>query len=285
MKLSANSCSNTHPTGWRLHCVNDAAPRHPALWRQPLLPVAQRKRLATKPMPHRAVLKVFIMLVLAFILLKLWSLACFNENRVLSLDDVRKPSRGLRGGAANASSARTQVAVTVAASPLTTVSKGLRGPVAALSPLSFQAMDTGLEDDRAIDPEDVHEGPVVLSGHMRMEVPDPQAFLSDTEAHNAVLESLSHILDIRSDFISLEASWSGSMLMMSSQEAARYLDTSVDIDYSVTLQPHHVVSPMSLTYIVNSQTAAQISSTIQEELTSVKGHDYVVKVLEHKIAL
>jgi len=142
-----------------------------------------------------------------------------------------------------------------------------------------------MDDNRVLDLEGTYSGPVVLSGQMRMEVPDPQTFLSDTSARDAVLQGISHILDIRSDYISLEASWSGSMLMMSSHEAAQHIDRSVDIDYSVRLQPHLVVSPMSLIYMVNSQAAAEISSTIQDELTAIKGEDYIVKVLEHKIAL
>lgn len=230
-------------------------------------------------------LSCFILLVCTFILVKLLSLACFRETSPTALENsaVEAPIRRLRGEAATADSARTRVPVTVAASPQTSVSHNLRRSVATL-PLSSQAMEAELEDNRVIDAEGARSGPIFLYGHMRMEVPDPQAFLSDTDARNAVLEGISHILGIRSDYISLEASWAGSMLLMS-HESAHHIDRSVDLDYSVALQPHHAVSPASLIYMVNSQAAAEISSTIQEELTGAKGHGYIVKVLEHKIAL
>lgn len=251
------------------------------------MPVAQRKRPAARPMVHRVVLKVSIMLVWAFTLVKLWSLAhCDTTNTAAGENaSVHMPRRRLRGTTVSADLARTPVLVTTAVSPQTAVSSSLRGSVATSFPFSIETLGARMEDDRVLQPEVPYSGPLVLSGHMRMEVPDPQSFLSDTDAHNAVIDGIAHILDIRSDHISLEVSWSGSMLMMSSHELARHIDRSVDVDYYVRLQPHLVVSPMSLIYMVNSQVAEEISSTIQEELTAIKGQGYIVKVLENKIAL
>jgi len=228
-------------------------------------------------------LKAAVMSVWVFVLVKLWSFGCFHENTINAA--VETPRRRLRGMVSSADSAGTWSSVTFGISPQTTGSNSLRGSVATLPPLSLPAIVPDLEDHRTTDPVDDHSGAASFVGHMRMEVPDPRAFLSDTDARSAVIEGISHLLDIRSEYISLEVSWSGSMLMMSSDDLARHVDRSVDIDYFVQLQAHHVMSPMSLVYMVNSQPVAEISSTIQKELIGIKGDGYIANVLEHKMTL
>lgn len=181
---------------------------------------------------------------------------------------------------ATADSPRTLVPVNDAVWPQTIGSNSLRGSLRQ----SLETIASELEDSPVMDSEGAPSGPIVFSGHMRMEVPNPQTFLSDADAQNAVREGISRILGLRSDFISLEASWSGSILMMSADESAKHIDRAIDIDYSAVLQPHHFVSSTSLVYMVSAQATAEMSSTIQEELRGAKGQSYIVKVLEHKVA-
>lgn len=135
------------------------------------------------------------------------------------------------------------------------------------------------------DTESVHSGNVVLSGNMRIDVPEPQAFLEDTAAREGMKQGIAHILGIRAQYISLEVSWSGSMLVTTSLEPMRHIDRSVDVYYTITLEPHLVVSPMSLVYTFNSQPQEEIAFAIQAELDAANGPGYTISVIEHEISM
>lgn len=135
------------------------------------------------------------------------------------------------------------------------------------------------------DTEAVHSGTVVLSGNMRIDVPEPQAFLEDTAARERMKQGIAHILGIRAQYISLDVSWSGSMLVTTSLEPMRHIDRSVDVYYTITLEPHLVVSPMSLVYTFNSQPQEEIAFAIQAELDAAKGPGYSISVIEHEISM
>lgn len=134
-------------------------------------------------------------------------------------------------------------------------------------------------------PEAVHSGTVVLSGNMRIDVPEPQAFLEDTAAREGMKQGIAHILGIRPQYISLDVSWSGSMLVTTSLEPMRHIDRSVDVYYTITLEPHLVVSPMSLVYTFNSQPQEEIAFAIQAELDAAKGPGYTISVIEHEMSM
>jgi len=112
---------------------------------------------------------------------------------------------------------------------------------------------------------------IVFSGRMRIDVPDPRSFLTDAVAQQAATDTIANIIGIRPEFFAAEASWAGSMFMSDSDEIDRHIDRSVDMDFTITLPPHHVMSPISFIYMFNSQSNEEVTLAVQEALTAVKG--------------
>jgi len=126
-------------------------------------------------------------------------------------------------------------------------------------------------------------GNIVFSGRMRIDVPDPRSFLTDAVAQQAATDGIANIIGIRPEFFAAEASWAGSMFMLDSDEIDRHIDRSVDMDYTITLPPHHVMSPISFIYMFNSQSNEEVTSAVQEALTAVKGPHYSIEILDHEM--
>lgn len=126
--------------------------------------------------------------------------------------------------------------------------------------------------------------PIVLTGSMRVDVADPETFLSDDAIHKAVAEGIADILGIHPECISLKASWSGSMLLASFDERVSHMDRSVDVDITITLGQHLVVAPESLAYMFNMLPSEEISTAIQGELSALGESRHALKVLKHSIA-
>jgi len=126
-------------------------------------------------------------------------------------------------------------------------------------------------------------GNIVFSGRMRIDVPDPRSFLTDAVAQQAATDGIANIIGIRPEFFAAEASWAGSMFMSDSDEIDRHIDRSVDMDYTITLPPHHVMSPIPFIYMFNSQSNEEVTSAVQEALTAVKGPHYSIEILDHEM--
>jgi len=126
-------------------------------------------------------------------------------------------------------------------------------------------------------------GNIVFSGRVRIDVPDPRSFLADAVAQQAATDGIANIIGIRPEFFAAEASWAGSMIMSDSDEIDRHIDRSVDMDYTITLPPHHLMSPISFIYMFNSQSNEEVTSVVQEALTAVKGQHYSIEILDHEM--
>merc|ERR1712072_860864 len=119
----------------------------------------------------------------------------------------------------------------------------------------------------------------MLSGSMNMNVPDPAAFVTDTVAKNAVKEAIAEVAAVPASYISLEVTVVEERRLESQgfSEGRRLLG-NVKVEYTITIPPGAAVTPTTASNNLESQSASQVSSTVQNKVAAAKGADYAVTV-------
>lgn len=117
----------------------------------------------------------------------------------------------------------------------------------------------------------------VLTGSMKVNVQNPDAFMKDAVAKNAVKEGIADVAKVHPKLISLQVKKGNGQ--GGRRLGARQLAGIVQVDYNITIPPSDAtVDSVGATNNLNSQSVAQMSKVIQAKVIAAKGSGFIMKV-------
>jgi len=118
----------------------------------------------------------------------------------------------------------------------------------------------------------------VLKGSLGMTVPNATAFLTDTDAQNAVAAGIADAVGVPASYVTLIVTIAGSRRL--GIQGGRHLAAgqAVKASYTITMPPDAAVTPAAAKSSLETKSVAAITTAIQAKLTAVKGASFKVTV-------